>query len=250
MKTIYTVHGNGFEVSDILSERVRFVEHEALEDVKHQLATENDITFISLGGVENDNHEKNAHVAYDLLQAHKEKIPQGSQVLTLGGGSFMEECLEVVKYVQSTYKNEKVRIVTGVEDSPFRPFRLKLAYKIAFVLTPAVNFAQKHPTAYRIFAPILSFGAIFMPFITGELVVGYYDYPFLKKGGRMKELASLFKMFFNPLKTELEQKQPEEGVKKSSVDQEESKEVSKEEVQASKKEEAVRTSNNQVAQAV
>ena len=207
MKTIYTVHGSGFEVSDTLSERVRFVEHEALEDVKHQLADENDITFISLGGIENDNHEKNAHVAYDLLQEHKGKIPQGSHVLTLGGKSFMEECLEVVTYVQSTYKNEKVRIVTGVEDSPLRPFRLKLAYKVAFVLSPAIDFANKHPKTYRIFAPILSFGAIFMPFLNGKLDVGYYDYPFLKKGGRWKEIKSILKIFWNPLESVLEKKE-------------------------------------------
>ena len=203
MKTIYTVHGVGFEVSDTLSERVRFVEHEALEDIQHKLAEENDITFISLGGLVNEKEEKNAHVAYDLLQEHKDSIPEGSQIITLGGESFMAECLEVVQYIKNAFPNEKVRVVTGVEDTPFRPFRLKLAYKVAFVLYPAVDFASKHPKLYRVFAPILSIGSIFMPFISGKLEVGYYSYPFIKRGGWIGELMSVFKLFWNPLKSVL-----------------------------------------------
>lgn len=221
MKTIYTVHAIGFEVSDEISERVRFVEHEALEDIKHKLAIENDITFISLGGVKNEQGEENSHVAHDLLKDHKDKIPNGSHILTLGGESFIEQCLEVVKYTNSALPKEKIRLVTGVEDSPMQPFHLKLAYKAAFVLYPAVDFAKKHNTVYRIFAPLIAFGCIFMPFLAGKLEVGYYDYSFIKKAGVFKELRLIFSLLWNPLKSVLvsdeEIMKTEEGEKKEDV---------------------------------
>jgi len=148
-----------------------------------------------------------------LLEKHKTKIPKGATVMTLGGKTMLEECLEVLNFVQDTYKDEKVRIVAGIESAPFRPFRLKASYKVPLLLSPLRNFAIKHPIGYRIIVPFLSLGALLMPSVGQKIEIGHYHYPFLKSsGGRWNELKSLFFLIIDPfnVKNEKEEEKKEE----------------------------------------